>query len=185
MLLGMLAAALLLAVLVFFAVGPDRFWRLARPPDLGPVAFETLERRATPNDALACPPGFCRAAGDHAPPVFAISAADLRRAFAAMVAGEPRVKRVAIDDAAMTERWIQRSRIMKFPDTIDVRFLDLPGGRSTLALYSRSQLGSGDMGVNRARIERWLGRLEAAVTAPPAASARPSATPPAAARGSR
>jgi uncharacterized protein (DUF1499 family) len=40
-----------------------------------------------------------------------------------------------------------------------VRFFDRPGGRSTLALYSRSQLGHGDMGVNRARIERWLAKL--------------------------
>ena len=54
-----------------------------------------------------------------------------------------------------------------------------------LVIPCHRALGSGDMGVNRARIERWLGRLEAAVTAPPAASARPSATPPAAARGSR
>ena len=37
-----------------------------------------------------------------------------------------------------------------------------PGqGRSTIALYSRSQLGKSDLGVNRARIERWLEQLGA------------------------
>ena len=48
---------------------------------------------------------------------------------------------------------------MRFPDTIVVRFLDRPDGRSTLAIYSRSQLGTNDLGVNLARIERWLDKL--------------------------
>jgi uncharacterized protein (DUF1499 family) len=46
-----------------------------------------------------------------------------------------------------------------FPDTIVVRFLDLPDGRSTLAIYSRSRFGESDFGVNHARLERWLGKL--------------------------
>jgi uncharacterized protein (DUF1499 family) len=50
---------------------------------------------------------------------------------------------------------------MGYPDTIVVRFIDLPDGRSTIALYSRSQLGKGDLGVNLARIQRWLAALEA------------------------
>jgi uncharacterized protein (DUF1499 family) len=33
-------------------------------------------------------------------------------------------------------------------------------GPSTVLLYSRSQLGRGDFGVNRARIERWIGLIE-------------------------
>lgn len=77
------------------------------------------------------------------------------------MAAEPRVERLAVDEETLTERWVQRSRVMRFPDTVNVRFVDLGEGRSTLALYSRSQLGSDDMGVNRARIERWLDRLAA------------------------
>ena len=67
--------------------------------------------------------------------------------------------KVEAADRGRTERYIQRSRLMGFPDTIVVRFLERPEGRSTLALYSRSQLGRGDFGVNRARIERWLEKL--------------------------
>jgi uncharacterized protein (DUF1499 family) len=33
-----------------------------------------------------------------------------------------------------------------------------------VAIYSRSQLGNGDMGVNKARIERWLGKLKKVVS---------------------
>ena len=153
---------------IFQLIGPERVWTLFGPADLGPVSFETLQRRATPNDALACPPDLCQAKADVTSPVFAVPARDLRLAFARSIAGEPRLVRVASDDASLTERYVQRSRLMRYPDTIVVRFIDLPPGRSTIALYSRSQLGKGDLGVNLARIRRWLAAL---ADAAPVASA--------------
>lgn len=147
----------------FFLAGPARIWSLFGPADLGPVEFETLVRRTTPNDALACPPGICQAQSDVAPPAYAVAAADLRAAFAKVISSEPRITAVASDDTEMIDRYIQRSALMHYPDTIVVKFFDLPEGRSTIALYSRSQLGHGDMGVNRARIERWLAKLGEAV----------------------
>ncbi|MFN0192399.1 MAG: DUF1499 domain-containing protein [Aestuariivirga sp.] len=149
------------AVLVgaFFLTGPERVWSFFGPPDLGPVTIERFFRRVTPNDALACPPDVCKAASDVTPPEFAVSAADLRLAFAKVIAAEPRITAVASDDAEMTDRYIQRSALMHYPDTIVVKFFDLPEGRSTIALYSRSQLGKSDLGVNRTRIERWLAKL--------------------------
>lgn len=145
----------------FFLAGPERVWGLFGPPDLGPVEFETLTRRTTPNDSLACPPGVCKAASDVTPPEYGVGAAELRLAFGKMIAAEPRIANVATDTVALTDRYIQRSALMRYPDTIVVRFFDRPEGRSTLALYSRSQLGRGDMGVNRARLERWLKQLSA------------------------
>jgi uncharacterized protein (DUF1499 family) len=154
----MLAIAALFGA--FLIVGPAHIWALFGPADLGPIAFETVERRATPNDALACPADVCKAKSDATPPVYLVNAHDLRLAFAKAVAAELRLTLVATDDAEMTDRYVQRSALMGFPDTIVVRFLDRPAGHSTIALYSRSQLGKGDMGVNRARIERWLKSLE-------------------------
>jgi uncharacterized protein (DUF1499 family) len=49
--------------------------------------------------------------------------------------------------------------MMRFPDTIDVLIIGCGEGRSTLALYSRSQIGRSDLGINRARLERWLRRI--------------------------
>jgi uncharacterized protein (DUF1499 family) len=157
------------AVLIgaFFAVGPDRVWSLFGPADLGPVAFETLQRRTTPNDALACPVDVCQAKSDLASPVFAVSAQDLRSAFRQAIFSEPRLSLAQCDEAGLTDRYVQRSRLMGYPDTIVVRFFDRPGGHSTIALYSRSQLGKGDMGVNLARLQRWLNALDAIV--PPSA----------------
>jgi uncharacterized protein (DUF1499 family) len=69
------------------------------------------------------------------------------------------VTTVELDEASLTDRYIQRSERLGFPDTIVVRFIDYPEGRSSLAIYSRSQLGESDLGANKARIERWLSKL--------------------------
>ena len=127
-------------------------------PDLGPVAFETLQRRATPNDALACPPGLCAAAADFDPGVHQGSDEDLRRRFAAAALADQRVAplyRADTPGRPLQDRYLQRSRLMSFPDTIDVRFIALSNDTATLAVYSRSQIGRSDFGVNLARIRRW------------------------------
>jgi len=158
------AAAIAVAVLLAFVlIGPERLWSTMGPADLGPINFETLERRETANDALACPRRLCEAKSDLETPLFAVDADGLRAAMAKVIASEPRITVVHIDDEAMTDRYVQRSAVFGFPDTIVVRYLDQPGATSTMAIYSRSQLGLGDMGVNRARIERWLAELRAIV----------------------
>lgn len=138
-----------------------RVWRVFGEPDLATVTFETLQRRTTPNDALACPPDVCTTHADIVTQLYPISAESLRTAFAQVIASEPRITRVAADDATLTDRYVQRSALLGFPDMIVISFFERPSGQSTLALYSRSQLGSSDFGVNRARIERWLAKLSA------------------------
>jgi uncharacterized protein (DUF1499 family) len=143
----------------FLLLGPERIWTFFGPADLGPVMFESLWRRTTANDALACPPDLCAAEVDIVPPIFPVSAPALREAFSEAILSERRLTLVDIDDRMATQRFVQRSERMRFPDTIVVRFLERPEGHSTIAIYSRSQLGSSDLGVNRARIERWLDKL--------------------------
>ena len=155
------------AAFIVLGVGFDPLWTLFGSADLGPVVFETLTRRKSPNDALACPADLCPAASDIVPPVYPMPAHVLRDAMAAAIAQEERLQRVASDDATLTDRYVQRSRVMHFPDTIVVRTIERPRGTATLAIYSRSQLGHSDLGVNRARIERWLGLLDAYVQAHP------------------
>lgn len=159
------AATIVVAgILAFVLIGPERLWSMVGPADLGPVDFKTFERRESPNDALACPPRLCEAESDLETPAFAVDAEVLRAAMAKVVASEPRITVVDTADDGLTERYVQRSALLGFPDTIVVRYLDRPGETSTLAIYSRSQLGYGDMGVNKARLERWLKKLEEIVT---------------------
>ncbi len=141
--------------------GIDDAWALvAGKPDLGPVDFATLERRSSPNDALACPPGLCaKAKPDIESPVFPVAGERLRAIVAEVAKGEPGTEIVFEDRWEEHDRYIVRSRLMRFPDTVDAHVIGAGEGRSTLALYSRSQIGYSDLGVNRARIERWLRRV--------------------------
>lgn len=145
------------------AAASGRLWDLFGSADLGDVDFATLVRRASPNDALACPKGHCTAANDLESPEFAVDVRALRQALAAAMVSEWRLQRVGTDERSGRDRYIQRSMLLGFPDTIVVQFMELPGGRSALALYSRSKLGYGDFGANRARIDRWLGKLAAEI----------------------
>lgn len=156
---AIIVTVVLITGVAFLVVGPEQVWRQFGEPDLGMIEFESLTRRSSPNDALACPSALCKARSDLVPPVFAIDADGLRNAMAKALVSEPRLTRVSADDATLTDRYVQRSAMLGFPDTIVVRYIKQPKERSTLAIYSRSQIGYGDLGANRARLERWLGKL--------------------------
>jgi uncharacterized protein (DUF1499 family) len=126
-------------------------------PDLGPVDFETFQRGTRPNTALACPPAFCRnATPDFDPGVYSGTDEELRQRFTQFVLSQPRVipvYRHAQPGLPTQDRYVQRSALMQYPDTIDIRFIALSDTTSTLAIYSRSQIGHSDFGVNLARIK--------------------------------
>jgi uncharacterized protein (DUF1499 family) len=156
------AAAIFLVAAVIVLAGRERIWLLAfGPADLGPVDFSTLALKDTPNQFLMCPPGRC-AASPHAPsPIFAVSEQDLRAAIIGSCTDMERTTLVAgTAEAASGEiRLVQYSKWLGFPDTISVQTYPLNANRSTLAVYSRSQVGESDLGVNRRRIEAWLAAL--------------------------
>ena len=160
--LAAVLAVLLIAAGLFHGIGPARIWGHFGPPDLGGVDFATLRRRTTPNDALACRPELCAARADIESPAFDKRVEDLFLLVLEALAAEPRLQLVAEDAAQGTLRYVQRSRLLGFPDTINVKIMALPEGRSTVLLYSRSQLGRGDQGVNRARITRWMELISSA-----------------------
>ena len=143
-------------------VWPRQVWSLvAGPADLGEVDFESLSPPATPNAFLACPKTICLSyPPDLESPTFDMKADALMARVADAWSGEPRIERVYFAPDELRARFIQRSAILKFPDTVSVRFYELPGGRSTLAIYSRSQIGYSDLGANEARVKRWLGLLQ-------------------------
>lgn len=154
----LLVAAAVVVALGFasiFIIGPERLWAQFGPSDLGDVDFATLVRRDTPNDALACLPEFCAAKADIPAPVIAKPYGDVFLAVQDAVVHEPGLEQVDADSGQGTLRFVQRSRIMGFPDTINVKVVPTADGGSAVLIYSRSQLGKGDMGVNLARVKRW------------------------------
>jgi hypothetical protein len=54
--------------------------------------------------------------------------------------------------------WLSRTPLMRYPDYVSIRLHPVEGGTRLVAL-SRSRFGQGDMGANRARLDRWLAGL--------------------------
>jgi uncharacterized protein (DUF1499 family) len=166
-----IAAGLLLAALAIGCLllerrpGYGAYYGLAKLTgaklDIGPVDFAALSRRASRNDALACPPGCCPSAKpDWEAKAYDMSPAELLERVTKAALAEPNTGRLSGADRDRTGRFVQHSRVMRFPDTIDVEVFPMGENKSTLAIYSRSLLGRRDFGVNRARVARWLAALD-------------------------
>lgn len=154
--IGCAVLALVIGLLIWDGRAPERFFTIGKLPD---IEFRTLERRDTPNQYLMCTNQLCSAYIDDLPPVYAATVAEVREAWEAMLAREPRVREVRRDMQATQIDYVQRSRILRFPDIITIRFIKVDDRRTTIAIYSRSVYGRGDFGVNKARIRAWVGRL--------------------------
>ena len=159
-LISLLPIAMFILALSIYILGPQKLWAsIFGPADQGRIVFKTLKRSKLPNTALICPVDYCdNAKSDTSVPQFGVPADKLREKFRAGLKFEKNLERVHINDPMMRERYVQRSPIMRFPDTIQVEYIPLGPNRSTIALYSRSQIGISDRGVNLNRLQRWLKR---------------------------
>lgn len=154
-----LALAAVVALLLFTPLGN---WPLSALFPVGPVAtvdFARLRPQESPNRYLVCPTDYCGATPDAFSPVFDMPPERLRRHWHAMLAARPRVEPLAQSADGLQFDYVQRTARFRFPDIITVRFLPVPPGQSTLAIYSHSVYGRSDLGVNRARVEAWLAAL--------------------------
>ena len=117
-------------------------------------------RTGKPNDYLVAPAGLAAAEPDRVSDTWPMPPAELMARVDAVALGEPRTDRIAGGPGEPWATYVQRSRLFGFPDYVSVRAVEAPGG-SALAVWSRARFGHGDMGVNRARVERWLAALDA------------------------
>jgi hypothetical protein len=93
-------------------------------------------------------------------PLFAETPEALMARLDAAAMAEPRVSRLAGDPADGFVTYVQRSALWGFPDYVSVRAAP-EGGGARLLVWSRSRYGHSDLGVNAARVERWLSALGA------------------------
>jgi hypothetical protein len=115
------------------------------------------EGTSGPGRWLVAEGGDAPAARLDAPPERALEAFDA-------VAREAGAERLAWEPGAGQATYIDRSRVMGFPDYISVAVVP-DGEGSRLSVYSRLRFGRDDFGVNRARLERWLDATRAALGA--------------------
>jgi hypothetical protein len=145
---------------------------------VAPVRFDGLELPASPNTCLVGPASY--AGPKHLtrapwPVTPAVLWATLNR----VAAGFPRTYKLGefpdLDGPAQPGasggapvigraqgQWVERSALMNYPDIIAAEVRPAPEGAGLL-LYSRSLFGWSDLGVNKARAERWLAALDAAL----------------------
>ena len=111
------------------------------------------------NQFLVCPDGYCSAKPHMVSPNFELPVEALKKRWMIMIAAQPRMETRQADDEAMQYEFIQRTKYIRFPDIITVRFIPLEQARSTLAVFSRSRYGRRDFGVNKNRVRSWLDAL--------------------------
>jgi uncharacterized protein (DUF1499 family) len=122
-------------------------------PELWHIDPAEAVRSGQPNDFLVAE------GGDMAPVLLPAPPAEVAARLDAVAMGESGTERIAGDPAAGFVTYVQRSRMMGFPDAVSVRITSAEAG-SQVTIWSRSRFGQSDMGVNRARVERWLAALE-------------------------
>lgn len=147
------------AIAAFILIGRERSWELlAGLPDRGPHDFAANRRSPTPNDALACSPGLCADPDFEIAPVDDAPAIAIERLSLRLVATDPLARRVDDRKDPTKARFVTYSPLMRFPDVIHLEARPLPDGRTGLMAYARAQLGSGDRGKNRERLEALFNR---------------------------
>lgn len=161
-LLIVMAVIGIVAVLATVLLGREQMLAaLFGPIELTRIDFKTLSLPERPNQYLVCPRDHCAAKPHAESPVYNLSVADLKERWLAMLARQPRIQQLSVSADGLQYDVIQRSLVIRFPDSITVRFLALGETRSALAIYSRSQYGYFDFGANRRRVTAWLEALQA------------------------
>lgn len=112
-----------------------------------------------PHSFRLAPPGLTTEVVDMPAPVYTANPTLMAKAFDDFVRSQNKVDRIAGSPEEGWMTYVQRSARWNFPDYISVKFIDLNGGKSTIAIYSRSRFGHSDMGVNEARVKTWVGSL--------------------------
>ena len=131
------------------------------------VDFATLVRPSSPNTYLVCPKDRCTAAPDEEGPIYAVPAAQLFERARTLLAAQPRTEVVQSQPDVFRLVLVQRSAFFRFPDTVTLQAFALPDGGSTLAVYSQSNYGYGDFGVNKDRVRAWIGLIDTQVARRP------------------
>lgn len=140
----------LVAYRVLFAEHDPEVWHidpLDAPPPPSPNGY-----RVAPAEMAKYPP-------DTEAPVYAGEAEVLAKAFDDFVLSQLYAERLAGSPEELWMTYVQKTPKLRFPDYISVKFIKLGEAHSTIAIFSRSRFGYGDLGVNENRVLLWLGTL--------------------------
>jgi len=135
-------------------------------PEVWHVDPLTALQTVKPHSFRMAPPGLTTEVVDLPSPVYSANPTLMAKAFDDFVLSQSKTTRIAGSPEEGWMTYVQKSQRWGFPDYISVKFIDLNGGKSTIAIYSRSRFGHSDMGVNEARVRRWVSTLQSFVEDP-------------------
>ncbi len=123
------------------------------------VDFTNLNVVERPNYYIVCPPEYCNIEPHEISPVYPFKLENVLYHWQQVINTEPRVSLIAEDKSNSQFTYVQRSKVLYFPDVINIKFIDLGNNHTTLAIYSQSKYGYSDFGVNQQRVEVLLEKL--------------------------
>lgn len=123
------------------------------------IDFKNITLPNSPNYFLLCPKDYCNVKSNETSPIFNYSIVDLDSRFQNMVNKQKHITIVQSDAQNHQYTYIQRTPLLRFPDTINVKLIALSDNQSTLAIMSQSKYGYSDLGTNQRRINYWLSDL--------------------------
>jgi uncharacterized protein (DUF1499 family) len=130
-----------------------------------PLDFATFQKTWRPNQCLALPRGFLSAqTPDVESPVLEASVEQVRAAWLKVIASQPRTR--SLREQGNQIEVVATTAVMRFPDTITMRTIDLGNGKTSVGVFSRSRYGIRDFGVNAVRVRDWLVALQVVLNSP-------------------
>ena len=112
-----------------------------------------------PHSFRMAPPALTEEFVDLPSPVYTANPTLMAKAFDDFVLRQLKTKRIAGSPEEGWMTYVQLSPSLNLPDYVSVKFIDLNGGNSTIAIFSQSRFGYDDLGGNEARVLAWTGTL--------------------------
>jgi uncharacterized protein (DUF1499 family) len=160
------AVLVLLTLLAVVVVGTVLYIRFAsHPPEVYHVDPLTAPTPNTPNSFRVAPvvEGLDPVTDeriDMPAPFYEANPALIASALDDFALAQPETYRIAGTPEQGWMTYVQLSPTMRYPDYVSVLVIEIAdAGLTTVAIFSRSRFGHGDLGVNQARVKRWLGTL--------------------------
>jgi len=120
----------------------------------------TVPQSVQPHSFRMAPPALTEEFVDAPSPVYTVNPTLMAKAFDDYVLSQSKTIRIAGSPEEGWMTYVQRSQSLNLPDYISVKFIDLNGGNSTIAIYSHSRFGYDDRGVNKSRVLAWVNTLK-------------------------